>query len=111
MPYYFKTIKEAVRNTINNFKGNDNTKFKIIITCEFTTPLSFDIIEAHCNRTYEELLTIKNFDDVYSNIENDFIAWLDEFQERGSGFVFKQIIKSAIHLSKTNHLRLCFLMI
>ena len=30
--YYFNTIKEAVRNTINNFKGNDNTKFKIIIT-------------------------------------------------------------------------------
>ena len=105
IPCYFRTVKEAVRNTINDFKVYDNTKFKIIITCEFTTPLAFDNIEAHSNRPFEELLTLNNFDDIYSNIEDDFIAWLDEFQERGLGFVFKQITKSTIPLSKTNHLR------
>ena len=29
--------------------------------------------------------------------DDDFIAWLDEFQERGSGFVFKQITESTIY--------------
>ena len=53
---YFKTIKEAVRNIIIYFKVNNNTKFKTITTCEFTMPLVFDIIEAHYNRPFEELL-------------------------------------------------------
>ena len=44
---------------------------------------------------------MNNFDDIYSNIEDEFITWLDEFQNRGSGFVFKKIIKSTIHLSNT----------
>ena len=48
---------------------------------------------------------MNNFDDIYSNIEEEFITWLDGFQERGSGFVFKQTIKSTICLSRTNHLR------
>ena len=48
---------------------------------------------------------MNNFDDIYSNIEDNFIAWCDEFQEGGSGFVFKQIIKSTIHLLRTNRLR------
>ena len=48
---------------------------------------------------------MNNFDDIYSNIEDEFMTWLDGYQERGSGFVFEQIIKSNIHLSRTNHLR------
>ena len=39
--YYFKIIKESVKKTINNFKGNEIIKFKLIITCEFTSPLAF----------------------------------------------------------------------
>ena len=68
---------------MNSFKGNENTKFKSIITCEFTTPLAFDNIEAHFNRPFEELLTMNNFDDIYSNIQENFIAWVDEFKEKG----------------------------
>ena len=49
VPLYFKTIKESVRKTINNFKGNDNTKLKLIITCEFTS----DKIEAHYNPPFK----------------------------------------------------------
>ena len=48
---------------------------------------------------------MNNFDEIYSNIEDGFVAWLDEFQERGSGFVFNQIIKTNIRLSRTNYLR------
>ena len=80
-------------------------KFKLIITCEFTSPLAFDIQERHFNRPFEELLTMNNFDDIYSNIQEDFIAWIDEYQEKGSGFVFGKIIKTNIRLSKTNYLR------
>ena len=79
--YYFKTIKEAVRKTISIFNGNGNTKFKIIIICEFTMPLPFDIVEGHFNRQFEELVTMNNFDDIYSNIEDEFMTWLDGYQE------------------------------
>ena len=48
---------------------------------------------------------MNNFDDVYFNIEDEFIAWLDEFQERDSGFVFNKIIKTNIRLSRINSLR------
>ena len=105
IPYYFDIIKESVIRTINNFKGNETLKFKLIITCEFTSPLAFDIQERHFNRPFEELLTMNNFDDIYSNIQEDFIAWIDEYQEKGSGFVFGKIIKTNIRLSKTNYLR------
>ena len=102
---YFKTIKEAVYETISNFKGRDNIKFKLIITSQFTTPLAFDRIEAHFNPQFEILLTMNNFDDIYQNIEEEFLAWVDKFQDNGSGFVFEEIIKTNIRLSRTNFLR------
>ena len=48
---------------------------------------------------------MNNFNDIYLNIQEDFIAWLDDYQEKGSGFVFDKIIKTNIRLSKTNYLR------
>ena len=105
IPYYFNIIKESVIKTVNNFKGNEIVKFKIIITCEFTSPLAFDIQERHFKRPFEELLTMNNFDDIYSNIQEDFIAWIDDYEGRGYGFVFDKIIKTNIRLSKTNYLR------
>ena len=48
---------------------------------------------------------MNNFDDIYSNIQEDFVTWLDDYQEKGSGFVFSEIIETNIHLSKTNYLR------
>ena len=90
---YFKTIKEAVHKTISNFKGIDNIKFKLIITSQFTTPLAFERIVARFNPEFEIMLSMNNFDDIYQNIEENFLAWLDDFQERGSGFVFEEIIK------------------
>ena len=105
IPYYFDIVKESVIRTINNFKGNETLKFKLIITCEFTSPLAFDIQERHFNRPFEELLTMNNFDDIYSNIQEDFIAWIDDYEGKDYGFVFDKIIKTNIRLSKTNYLR------
>ena len=60
---YFKTINEAVHDTISDFKGRDNIKFKLI-TSEFSTPLAFDGIEAHFNPDFEIMLSMNNFDDI-----------------------------------------------
>ena len=54
---------------------------------------------------FKTLLSMNNFDDIYQNIEENFLAWLDEFQERGSGFVFEEITKTNIRISRTNFLR------
>ena len=48
---------------------------------------------------------MNNFDDIYQNIEENFLAWIDEFQERGSVFVFEEITKCNIRISRTNFLR------
>ena len=80
---YFKTIKEAVNKTISDFKSKDSIKFKLIITCQFTTPLAFDRIEAHFNSEFEILLTLNNFDDIYQDIKENFLAWIDKFQDNG----------------------------
>ena len=53
------------------------------MTCEFITPLTYDIVEARYNRNFEEFLKMNNFDDICSNIKDDFIIWLDELQEIG----------------------------
>ena len=105
IPYYFDIVKESVIRTVDDFKGNETLKFKLIITCKFTSSINSDIREAHFNRPFEELLTMNNFDDIYSNIQEDFIAWLDDYQEKSSGFVFNKIIKTNIRLSKTNYLK------
>ena len=52
------------------------------------------------------MLSMNNFDDIYQNIEeNYFLAWLDEFQERGSDFIFEEITKTNIRISRTSILR------
>ena len=48
---------------------------------------------------------MNNFDDIYQNIEEEFLAWVDKFQDNGSSFVFEEIIKTNIRLSRTNFLR------
>ena len=77
IPEYFKDIKPLVFNTIKEFKGKDVIKFKLIISCEFQTPLPFDIIEAHYNMKYEDLLSLNMFDTIYKEIPEKFTTWLN----------------------------------
>ena len=58
---YFKTIKVAVHKTISDFKSRDNIKFKLIITSQFITPLTFNRIEAQFNPEFEIMLSMNNF--------------------------------------------------
>ena len=66
-------------------------KFKIILTSEFNTPIAFDIIEAHYSHPVQVILTENNLTAFYDDLLDKFNAWIDGFQERGSGFVFKRI--------------------
>ena len=63
----------------------------MILTCEFTTPMAFDIIEAHYSHPIQVIQTQNNLTVFYDNLLDKFNAWIDAFQERGSGFVFNKI--------------------
>ena len=53
--------------------------------------MSFDIIESHYSHPVQVILTQDNISTFYKSLINKFEAWIDEFQERGSGFVFRNI--------------------
>ena len=59
---YFRILNPYIKEAVSSYKRHDmNLKFKIIITSEFSTPLAFDIIEAHFNRPFEDTLAMNNF--------------------------------------------------
>ena len=80
-------------------------KFKIILTSEFNTPIAFDIIEAHYSHPVQIIQTENNLTAFYDDLLDKFNAWIDGFQERGSGFVFKKIISSNVKQYKYNSQR------
>ena len=53
--------------------------------------MSFDIIESHYSHPAEVILTQNNISKFYESLIDKFEVWIDEFQERGSGFVFRNI--------------------
>ncbi|CAC5393411.1 unnamed protein product [Mytilus coruscus] len=66
-------------------------KIKIIITSEFATPIAFDRIESHYSHPAKVVLTQNNLSKFYDDLIDKFKAWVDQFQERGSGFDFNSI--------------------
>ncbi|CAC5402484.1 unnamed protein product [Mytilus coruscus] len=60
-------------------------KIKIIITSEFATPIAFDRIESHYSHPAKVVLTQNNLSKFYDDLIDKFKAWVDQFQERGSG--------------------------
>ena len=80
-------------------------KFKIILTSEFNTPIAFDIIEAHYSHPVQIIQTENNLTAFYDDLLDKFNAWIDGFQERGSGFVFKKIKSSNVKQYKYNSQR------
>ncbi|CAC5409014.1 unnamed protein product [Mytilus coruscus] len=63
-------------------------KIKIIITSEFATPIAFDRIESHYSHPAKVVLTQNNLSKFYDDLIDKFKAWVDQFQERGSGLPF-----------------------
>jgi hypothetical protein len=82
---YIKQLKDKI--VINNFP----LKLKLIATSEFNTPLAFDIIESHYSHPVKVIQTKNNLEKFYDGFTDGFKAWVDCFQERGSGFVFRNI--------------------
>ena len=75
----------------------------MILTCEFTTPMVFDIIEAHYSHPIQVIQTQNNLTVFYDNLLDKFNAWIDAFQERGSGFVFNKIKSVLVKQYKYNY--------
>ncbi|VDI15968.1 Hypothetical predicted protein [Mytilus galloprovincialis] len=96
---YINLLKDKI--VINQFP----LKIKIIITSEFTTPMAFDRIESHYSHPVEVVLTQNNLSTFYNNLLDKFKAWVDKFQERGSGFVFDGIKSVKVKLYKYEYQR------
>ena len=96
---YINLLKDKI--VINQFP----LKIKIIITSEFTTPMAFDRIESHYSHPVKAVLTQNNLSTFYNNLLDKFKAWVDKFQERGSGFVFDSIKSVKVKLYKYEYQR------
>ena len=94
---YINVLKDKI--TINQYP----LKLKMILTCEFTTPMAFDIIEAHYSHPIQVIQTQNNLTVFYDNLLDKFNAWIDAFQERGSGFVFNKIKSVLVKQYKYNY--------
>ena len=94
---YINVLKDKI--TINQYP----LKLKMILTCEFTTPMAFDIIEAHYSHPIQVIQTQNNLTVFYDNLLDKFNAWIDAFQERGSGFVFNKIKSALVKQYKYNY--------
>ena len=94
---YINVLKDKI--TINQYP----LKLKMILTCEFTTPMAFDIIEAHYSHPIQVIQTQNNLTVFYDNLLDKFNAWIDAFQERGSGFVFNKIKSASVKQYKFNY--------
>ncbi|CAC5358971.1 unnamed protein product [Mytilus coruscus] len=80
-------------------------KIKIIITNEFATPIAFDRIESHYSHPAKVVLTQNNLSKFYDDLIDKFKAWVDQFQERGSGFDFNSIKSVQVKLYKYEYQR------
>ncbi|CAC5378564.1 unnamed protein product [Mytilus coruscus] len=79
-------------------------KIKIIIS-EFATPIAFDRIESHYSHPAKVVLTQNNLSKFYDDLIDKFKAWVDQFQERGSGFDFNGIKSVQVKLYKYEYQR------
>ncbi|CAC5384335.1 unnamed protein product [Mytilus coruscus] len=80
-------------------------KIKIIITSEFKTPIAFDRIESHYSNPAKVVLTQNNLSKFYDDLIGKFKAWVNQFQERGSGFDFNSIKSVQVKLYKYEYQR------
>ena len=96
---YIKLLKDKVVITTTP------VKIKIIFTCNFNTPMAFDMIEAYYSSNIQTIRSNNDINKYFEKLTNAFNKWVDEFQERGSGFVFNKIIQSEIKLYKVDYLK------
>ncbi|CAC5387583.1 unnamed protein product [Mytilus coruscus] len=111
-----KSFKDIIsETTIDDIEEPDATKYinllkdkidqfplkiKIIITSEFATPIAFDRIESHYSHPAKVVLTQNNLSKFYDDLIDKFKAWVDQFQERGSGFDFNTYLYPVVKNNK-----------
>ena len=87
--FYFNNIKQEVYNKIKNLEHP--LKFKIIFSLEFNTAIAFQEIDIFHNSPLQIIRSMNDFDNSYTRIYDNLTTFIDEFQEKGSGHVFKEI--------------------
>ena len=80
-------------------------KVKIIITSKFTTPLPYDRVEGSYSHPVQVIRSRNNIPAFFRKLIDSFEAWLDQYQERGSGFEFRKICRVTIKIHKYDYQR------
>ena len=80
-------------------------KVKIIITSEFTTPMAFDIVESNYSHPVQVIRSRNNLTAFFQKLRDSFDKWIDEYQERGSGYVFRNICRVTVKIHKYDYQR------
>ena len=91
---YFNNIKQEVYNKINNLEHP--LKFKVIFSIEFNSPIAFNRIDRFHHSPLEIIRSMNDFNNVYKIIYDDLIKFIDEYQEKGSGYAFREITQVEI---------------
>ena len=91
---YFNNIKQEVYDKINNLEHP--LKVSLIFSIEFNTPIAFDQIDVFHRSPLQIIRSMNDFNNVYARIYDDLIKFIDEFQDKGSGHVFREITQVEI---------------
>ena len=102
--------EEDITKYINKLKDEIKlevfpSKLKIFFKCEFITPMAFDRIDSYYGHPVETIKSKNNISKFFKDLIDKFNAWVDRFQERGSGFVFNKILSSDMKQYKVSYLR------
>jgi uncharacterized C2H2 Zn-finger protein len=98
---YFNKIYSHVERILDNYTS---IKFKFNINCFFTHPKNYSDILVYFNSGYFRLNSMNNFDYKFKTIEQKFIAWVDNFQQKGSGYIFDRIKLTELTVVKVKSL-------
>lgn len=63
---------DKVKQIIEEFKGKNACKFKLIMISEIASPINHSTIETYFNHSFQNILTLQNFDTIFNNIVDQF---------------------------------------
>ena len=90
--FVFQSITSNLIKTIENFRDNENIKFKLIINSEFFIP-SQDInkILYYNDDQFYNIYSKNSIEGNIQTIKDKYEEWIDSIQEKESGFEFQRI--------------------
>lgn len=105
IPLFFETIYPNVSHLVSTFKGNNILKITLRIQTILTKLSGEDEeeeIKMYYSPPFEVLPTTNLLTSVYKRFQEGYMAWLDDFQGRGSGLMFRRIECAYLKMVKTS---------